>query len=178
MLIAAALLAAPPAICAPIADAQVEYYDVEGRDAGALLASLNARSGGGFHGTGTWYLSYQFRTRAAPGGCAVDELTTKLDLKLRLPRWSPPSNAAPGLAASWERYINALRAHEDGHLQTGRDFETAFRRAASGISAPDCGAVDAALRARFDAMLEQARQRDRDYDARTSHGATQGAVFR
>ena len=161
-----------------LADAQFEYYDVEGRDAGSLLASANARSGGGFHGAGSWYLSYQFRARSVPGGCGVGDLTTKLDLKVRLPRWSPPPDAAPGLVAGWQRYLSALSVHEAGHLQTGRDFETAFKRAAAGVTAADCGSVGAALRARFDSLLEQARQRDRDYDAQTNHGATQGAVFR
>jgi predicted secreted Zn-dependent protease len=162
---------------ASMSDAQIEYYDVEGRDQGSLLGSVNAHSGGQ-HGYATWFLSYQFQTRSMPGGCGVGSLTTKLELKVRLPRWSPPPDAAPGLASSWQRYLNALLVHENGHLQTGRDFEAGFKRAAASLSAPNCGAVSAALRASFETLLSQAQQRDRDYDAQTSHGATQGAVFR
>ena len=44
--------------------------------------------------------------------------------------------------------------------------------------APDCGALNAALRARFDQVLERGRAEDRDYDQRTGHGKTQGATLR
>ncbi|MBV8032515.1 MAG: DUF922 domain-containing protein, partial [Betaproteobacteria bacterium] len=53
-----------------------------------------------------------------------------------------------------------------------------FRRAASAMTAGDCGSLGSALRAQFDSMLKQANARDVDYDAQTNHGATQGAFFR
>jgi predicted secreted Zn-dependent protease len=145
--------------------AQIEYYDVQ--------------APGGHQGTASWNMSYTYRTRTAPGsGCAVDSVATKLDLKVRLPRWSPPAGASPDLSTRWERYMDALRVHENGHLQTGRDLESNFKRAASGIVTADCGALGTALRASFDSLLRQANQRDKDYDAQTGHGATQGAVFK
>ena len=145
--------------------AQIEYYDVQ--------------APGGHLGHATWYVSYTYRSRSAPGGgCAVESVATKLDLKVRLPRWSQPAGASSELTARWDRYMDALQVHENGHLQTGRDLESNFKRTASGISASDCSALDGALRASFDSLLRQATQRDKDYDAQTGHGATQGAVFR
>jgi hypothetical protein len=147
-----------------LADAQIEYYDVS--------------SPGGHKGHAYWHLSYTYRTRAAPGGgCTVESLSTKLDLKVRMPRWTPQAGAAADLTRRWERYLDALRVHEAGHLQNGRDFEAGFRTAALGMAPADCGALGAMLQARFDQMLEQARTRDRDYDAETRNGATQGAYF-
>jgi predicted secreted Zn-dependent protease len=71
-----------------------------------------------------------------------------------------------------------LQVHEAGHLQAGRDFESNFKRALLGMApAANCGALDQAIRARFDQMRQQANQRDRDYDAQTNGGATQGARF-
>lgn len=147
-----------------MAGVPIEYYDVQ--------------SPGGHRGQASWYLSYTYRSRSTPGGCAVESVVTKLDLKVRLPRWSPSAGASRELSARWDRYMDALRVHENGHLQTGRDLESSFKSAAAGIMTADCGALDAALRASFDSLLRQANQRDKDYDAQTGHGATQGAVFK
>jgi hypothetical protein len=147
-----------------MAGVPIEYYDVQ--------------SPGGHRGHASWNVSYTYRSRSAPGGCAVESVATKLDAKVRLPRWSPPAGASSELAGRWDRYMDALRVHENGHLQTGRDLESNFKRAASGIVTADCGALGAALRASFDSLLQQANQRDKDYDAQTGHGATQGALFK
>ncbi len=141
----------------------LEYYDVS--------------APGGHQGHTDWYLSYQFRTHPVPGGCGVESVTTKLDLKVRLPRWRGAQPSAD-FDARWTRYLSALEVHEAGHVQTGRDFESNFRKAALATSAPDCGALGGAVRSRFAAMLKQAQARDVEYDAETGHGATQGAVFR
>jgi len=148
-----------------LADAQIEYYDVS--------------APGGYTANTTWHLSYEYRPRSQPGGaCEVDTVTTKLDLKVSMPRWAPTAGASPDLSARWSRYISALQVHEAGHLQTGRDFESGFKRAALAARAANCGELNSALRTLFDSLLDQARARDRDYDARTGHGATQGAVFK
>jgi predicted secreted Zn-dependent protease len=144
---------------------QMEYYDVQ--------------APGGHQGHASWSMSYTYRSRSAPGGgCGVESVATRLDLKVKLPRWSQAAGTSSELAGRWDRYMDALRVHENGHLQTGRDLESNFKRAASGIVTADCGALDAALRASFDSLLRQANQRDKDYDAQTGHGATQGAVFK
>jgi predicted secreted Zn-dependent protease len=154
--------------CSVLADAsfpgaQVEYYDVP--------------APGGHTAHANWYLSYTYRTRSVPGSCAVESVSTKLDLKVRMPRWNAPPNAAADLVGRWQRYLDGLRVHEDGHLQVGRDFESNFKRAALNMSAPDCGALDSLVQERFDALLEQSHRRDRGYDESTRHGATQGAYF-
>ena len=46
------------------------------------------------------------------------------------------------------------------------------------MTAPDCPALDAAVRARHGHMQQEYQQRDLDYDRRTGHGKTQGAEFR
>jgi predicted secreted Zn-dependent protease len=148
---------------ASLAGAQMEYYDVA--------------APGGHMGRADWRLSYQLTTRTVPGGCAVASVNTKLELKVRLPRWTPAQGAPAELQQKWARYIAALEVHEAGHLQTGRDFEANFRRTASGMTAADCGSLGTALRSQFDSMLKQANTRDLDYDAQTRHGATQGAYF-
>jgi predicted secreted Zn-dependent protease len=166
-LAAAALVAAAApaaAIEAPLGDAQVEYYDVS--------------VPGGHRGLAQWHLTYTYQPRVAGGGrCVVGSLSTRLELKVTLPRWTPPAGATDERVQRWERYLTALRLHEAGHLQNGREFESGFRQAALAMGSVECRALGAAVQARFDELLEQARVRDREYDLRTRHGATQGAYY-
>jgi hypothetical protein len=43
------------------------------------------------------------------------------------------------------------------------------------MSAASCPALDSAVSARFQQLLQQYQARDREYDARTQQGKTQGA---
>jgi predicted secreted Zn-dependent protease len=157
------------------AEAPIVYYDVQGTDIASLLAALNARS---THGQTAWKLGYDYRTRFDKVRCSIESLSTKLELSMTLPRWSPPPGTAPELVARWERYVAALKEHENGHLEHARDLERAIRPALLAVPpAPDCDALDAAVRARYNELFDQVKARDAEYDARTRDGAEQGAVF-
>jgi predicted secreted Zn-dependent protease len=167
----------PPAAALEKATAvRLQYFDVEGTDHASLLAALKAR--GHFHGRADWKLSYRLQPRAVADACAAGDISTTLDLAVTLPRWRPPAGVSADLVTRWERYVAALREHEDGHLQHGREFEREFRKAAATLSARDCAALDRAVRAVFNEMLARYQDRDKLYDERTGHGRTQGAVFR
>ena len=161
---------------APPAEVRIDYYEVRGVDFNAVLGSM--MSGRQYAGRTDWLLSYQSQPRMAAGACKAESVTTKLTLSMTLPHWSPPPGAAGDLAGRWERFMSALRLHEDGHVQNARNIESAVKRALLALSSTDCGALDSAMRARFDQLLEQGRAADRDYDRQTDHGKTQGAVFR
>jgi predicted secreted Zn-dependent protease len=181
LLLATAAAAQPPAAVAPAAKfgSWVRFYDVEGIEYKSLLASLNSRGPGGFHGYAKWHVAYTYRTAAAPGRCSVAAVEAKLTADILMPRWPARHGAAGDLVARWQRYEAALIEHEEGHIAHGRELARTLEAELPRVpAAADCRALDAAVRARFDVLLKDYVQRDRDYDARTGHGRTQGAVFR
>jgi predicted secreted Zn-dependent protease len=105
-------------------------------------------------------------------------MNTELDLVMTLPRWSPPPGTPADLVSRWERYVAALRVHEEGHLEHGRGAERELRSWSAAFVAPDCAALDQALSQRFAGILADYQARDREYDARTEHGRSQGAWLR
>ena len=145
------------------ADVRFEYYDVS--------------APGGHMGRTDWHLSYKYTRRAMPTGCQVASLDTQLDLKIRMPRWTPTSGAAPDQISRWQRYQSALLGHEYGHVQNARNTEASFRRAALAARTADCGSLDATVRSLFETSIQQGNAADRAYDDQTRHGATQGASF-
>jgi len=171
-----ALLLAPLPPAAALEEMRVDYYEVQGVDFNSVQRSM--MSGRPFAGKTEWVLSYRYQAHMDAGACKADAVTTRLALNMTLPRWSPPPGVAGDLIGRWERFMSALRLHENGHVQNARNIESAVKRALLALSSADCGALDSAMRARFDQLLEQGRAGDRDYDQQTEHGKTQGAVFR
>jgi hypothetical protein len=45
------------------------------------------------------------------------------------------------------------------------------------MTAADCPTLERSARERYEALLGEYRQRDKDYDLKTRHGESQGATF-
>jgi len=58
-------------------------------------------------------------------------VTVSVNAQILLPRWTPPTDTEPGLAAEWTRFIAALETHEAGHkdisAKAGRDIADQVR---------------------------------------------------
>ncbi len=120
----------PPPVSAPApaaavqgapADVELSFYEVEGKDEASLINSLNERRAG--HARSSWKLSYQYLPRRGRGTCVIGSVTTKLELVMALPRWSPPPETPQELVARWERYVKALMAHQNARLDRARQLE-------------------------------------------------------
>lgn len=170
----AAAGAAPMAVSELGGKAEIRYYDVQGGDHGSLLAALNAR--GGPHGQAEWKVSYQYEPRRVGRYCSVGSLTITQSMVMNLPRWSAPPGAPARLVAQWQRYVAALRTHEEGHLAIGRELAHELKRSLAVTRAP-CEQLEKSVKSQFDLLHERFRARDRSYDFETAHGRTQGAVL-
>ena len=155
---------APPPGLAPFvpaapADVQLAFYDVQGTDHASLVNALNTR--GPESGQSTWKLAYQYVPHRDKGACAVASVTTKLELVMALPRWSPPAGTPQELAGRWERYVTALMAHQNARLDRARELERALKPALLALPpAADCAALDAAMSERYAALEQESKARD------------------
>jgi len=145
-----------PVLAEVPADVQLSYYDVEGGDQASLLAALNTR--GATQGQASWKLTYQYAPKRGARECAVGTVSTKLELGMTLPRWTPPRGTPPDLIARWERFLKALVAYQNGRLDNARDLERELGPALSAAPpAANCAALDAAVKERYAALEEQTR---------------------
>jgi predicted secreted Zn-dependent protease len=155
----------------------INTYEVRGRDHDALARSLNANGPRGFHGLTTWKIDYEFTTKREQGGCRVETVRVTVGGQILMPRWADESAAPPELQRRWNDYYAALKLHEDGHIQNGRDLALLVKERLMGLGTIPCDGVNARAQSEFDRLYQNLKTRDQDYDARTNHGATQGAVF-
>jgi predicted secreted Zn-dependent protease len=174
--LAAAL--APAALAASggprVAHATMRYYAVGGTTAAQIRASLNARapaSPDGFEGDAFTLWNFRWSWPGdGSGSCDLAKATVTLRIVVSFPRWTHPAGAPAALASDWERYTRALVRHEQGHVDYAVARDPFVLRA---IRRATCSTADAAARA----QLNLIRAHDVAYDARTRHGATQGAHF-
>jgi len=172
----------PPGAPQPEITQDVIHYDIGGEESFELRAQMDALGpqddDGARHDAYTkwfvrWFYDYD---RSVETQCKLTNVRATVEVKMTMPRWTSESGE---LATRWQQYLAALRTHENGHVQNAVD---AARFIIVDLQqqppSPDCDSAAQLANAKGNEELELARARDREYDAETNHGATQGATFR
>ena len=160
-----------------------EYYEVTGSTVAELRASLDRNgprkspSGRSSAGFTQWNVEWSYLWTTTSDECRLTRVSTTLTVATTLPRWSP-ADPPVELSARWSRFLEALRAHEDGHAQNGRDATRVIGERLRALPPePDCPALAAAVQKAAEAVLAEYTARDVSYDVRTAHGLTQGTLL-
>jgi predicted secreted Zn-dependent protease len=131
-----------------------------------------------FTGWTRWRLRWRIEPERRGGLCHPGPVDVHLEVTTVLPEWEAPPDASPLLRSQWATYIDALADHEAGHADLA---ETTADRIRDGIAAlaphVSCTALRALAHAYGRAEVDLLRNRNRDFDEDTGHGATQGAIF-
>lgn len=159
----------------------VIYYDVHGRTVADLRADMR-RVGpkiadSSFVGETRSPMRWSWRTESTgASGCTIRDVTVSVNAQVTLPRWTPPADTEPGLAAEWTRFIAALETHEAGHkdisAKAGSDIVDRLRGLSGLCSQIGTRANDLARE-----IVDRASSAQKAYDAFTRHGLTQGTAF-
>jgi len=154
-------------------------YTVQAQPGESLRQALNgatpiAVNGKRFHGYTRWNVRWTFRWWREPSGrCTITEVQTHLRAEVQLPQLH---TATPAQQAVYDRYLPALSGHEQGHVQFGRDAAQAIDEGIARLpAAPDCATLERTANALGHRLLREHTEREKAYDQRTGHSATQGA---
>lgn len=154
-----------------------DYYEVEGDTLDDVLRSMEERHPGGHNAYTTWHVGWKYEFVSRPLACELSSFWTVVQARYTLPRLVRDPLQSPALLEEWERYVGALRVHEEQHAAFGQEAAREMERLVAerytrgtnreGLRA----AIDQACRT----ILDETRERERAYDERTDHGRTQGA---
>ena len=154
-------------------------YTVDAQPGESVRQALNratpiAVNGQRFHGYTRWNVRWTFRWWREPSGrCTITEVQTHLRTEVQLPQLR---TATPAQQAVFDRYLPALSRHEQGHVQFGRDAAQAIDEGIARLPAvEDCATLERTANALGHRLLREHTDREKAYDQRTAHGATQGA---
>jgi len=156
-------------------DLEMEYYEVSGRTAAEIRASLNELRptdpirGIRVDGYTRWHLSWQI-PRRPDGECRLDQAEIMFRVAVGLPRLVDTERIPLAVRQQWQSYIAALKAHEATHARYAYEGRKAVLRAFQGV---DCAAAQEAAGDASEAL----ERRNEEYDRLTQHGLTEGVRF-
>jgi predicted secreted Zn-dependent protease len=154
------------------------YYDVYGHRAAEVNAQMDrCTPTPPWRGEARWYFNYTFAYSPAGGGCAMTHVSVGIHTAVSLPRWSASAGDAPGLADAWRAFSSGLMTHERGHVTRADAWARTMLADLEALTG-SCDAMVGLAATRFADDLAAANRAEVDYDARTQHGVTQGAVLR
>ena len=167
----------------PAVTVKTEYYDIYGWTAEELREQMVRfgvvwRDGKTYDALTTWLARWRYTWKSGPNRCWITGVETSVEVLHRYPRWVNKDKAAPELQHHWTRYMSHLETHENGHKDIGIAATAAIEKAIRQMPAHrSCRALEAAANALAEETLDTYRTHEADYDRKTGHGRTQGAVF-
>lgn len=161
---------APDEAATPFVDipnVTIVYYDVEGRDTNAVRQAMNkARPTDPNDGMRVDALShYDFRWRwhdQGQGKCTATPDDVRFSATVTIPRLV---DRDPELRQRFNRFLNSLLAHEEGHIRYAWDHRADI---ATALGSATCATANAAAQEALKAISAH----DIAYDKTTRHGAT------
>ena len=137
-------------------------------------ASPIHRDGHTFHGFTHWHVKWHFSWHeASDGRCRINKVNTELTATIQLPRVVNPTASQE---EQFNRYLTALRTHELGHFENGKDAANEIDQGILALPEMEsCQKLSSAANDLGHSILKQHNEKDVQYDAETQHGKTQGA---
>ncbi|MDT9000780.1 DUF922 domain-containing protein [Paucibacter sp. APW11] len=180
------LLGSRPAEAALQSQIVEQPYPVPLQPGQRLLPALNAATpvreqGRIFHGRTRWHVrsGYRWQKETTDKGeqCRLAEVRVLLQAQIVLPELGGAPSAEQ--RADFDRYLAALRVHEQGHIAIVEAAAARIDEALQSLPpAPRCEELERQARRIRDLVLEQAGREGEDYDRQTGHGCSQGACLR
>ncbi len=166
-----------------VVNEKYEYYEVSGCCENDVQCDLKKKcitwtDGKKYDSVTNWKVTWDYGHNRTPQACTTDSFLVTVDVVFHLPKWVRKGDAPRPLVEKWEKYLQQLMMHEEGHRDRAVEAAAELTRAVTELPpVSTCAELDRAVhdlcRARMDKLLED----QKEYDAATSHGAAQGAVF-
>jgi predicted secreted Zn-dependent protease len=176
-----AFIGVPAVEAEPLLETGYSYYSVTANSGHELPASLNRATpiryeGKPFHAYTDSRIRWRVWWQTNNQVCSITRVKVFVDIAVTLPRLED----SPAVVREvWGRWYPDLVRHENGHrdnaLAVARSLEGAIRALPASI---DCRMLEQRANALGNRFIAELAAEDRDYDARTNYGETQGAWIR
>lgn len=121
-----------------------------------------------------WYYNYADN---GSGACTLSNLKVGLHVQVALPLWQASSHDATGLASAWQRFISGLNTHEQGHVSLDQHYAATLLQDLQALPPSNCATIEQTVNATANRDVAALNSANDAYDARTNHGASQGAIM-
>ena len=155
------------------------YYTANADTRRSLLSILNQASpihfnNHTYHGLTKWYVKWNYRWFEQPDGrCKITTVTTKFTSSIKLPELV---GADANQEEVFNNYVSALHTHELGHYDIGKEAAYVIDRGIYALpEMSSCQELETTANNLGYRTLDEYRIKEKQYDADTGHGKSQGA---
>ena len=164
---------------------KVVTYNVTGKTVNDISKSLAANAmadphepGSRYYALTKWQLTDNWEVKPSPRGCEVSGGNISLAITMTLPALATTTGVSADTLKQFNTFMEKTVLHESGHaelaLQGTRDYQRALGNFPPVSS---CDGLKTQLSDLFRRSFDAIDSANSDYDAKTQHGFTQGAVF-
>lgn len=129
----------------------------------------------------TWHIYWNYKYRydnSSQNPCYITEVKVTANIISILPEWEDKAVGDLNTQIKWDKYLKALRTHEEGHEKNGNEAAVEIEQTIQSIpSQSNCKLLQDTIHNKAQAIIKQHNIWDENYDASTGHGKSQGAVF-
>ncbi len=160
-----------------------EYYEIRGNSEKELRKQMCQKGctwddGRTYDSLTSWYWTWDYGTDAVSQACSGEDFSVILELTTRFPKWVRTGEAPQPLVDKWDGYMKNLTLHEQGHRDRVMDAVAQLSGAVAKLPRSlSCADRDRQVRTLSSKIMAQLNAAQQEYDAETSHGVTQGALF-
>ena len=182
-MLGAALLPASPGRAEYRVSEATEHYTVRGNDPRDLreqMDRLGTRGADGvtFDANTASRIRWDFTYHTSSDECRIGSVLVLLDIRYLMPSWDGHRSAPRSLQEAWDGYLERLAAHEHTHGDLARkaaqDLEVTLLGLPGRRYCDEGGKVANEL---ANEKVRELQRQDAEYDERTRHGYTEGAIF-
>jgi hypothetical protein len=154
----------PPPATTIVGPPKRTFYTLRAATLRGVVAELGGREEAG---RTDWkpHLGY----KADDSGIVTSAIVT-VPIPLEMPRWPGHRKVSKTAQAEWDRAYRALEAHEQGHVDLVHEHF-------DGMASSLIGKTEAQANAAFQKATEDLQSASDEYDQRTDHGQSAGAVI-
>jgi len=162
---------------------RTEHYAVTGNTARDLREQMDrmgkrGADGKSFDANTSSRIRWDFTFAPSSDECRIGTVLVLLDIRCHLPEWTDRGSAPRAVQEAWDRYLEKLTAHEHAHgelaKRTAENLELAIQNMPGKRY---CDEVGSAANELANEAIRTLQRQDAEYDERTKHGVTEGAVF-
>ncbi|MBF0544623.1 MAG: DUF922 domain-containing protein [Candidatus Riflebacteria bacterium] len=156
------------------------YYSANIDSKSSINAALKASSpvkkeGHLFYGDTEWHLKWKFRWKKfADGNYKISNATVEVTGNIILPKLS--GSPTPTQEKKFEKFFSALRVHELGHYTLAKEAAVELEKQILALPEMSTGKdLNSAANGIGYQKIKELKEKQKQYDAETGHGKTQGA---
>ncbi len=170
-------------ISVPVVTEKYEYYEVRGETEKDLRCQMTQNGckwddGKRYDSVTKWNVKWDYDYDRAPDSCSAESFRAAVEVTFRFPKWVHDEYSPTALTEKWDRYMQSLIVHENGHRDLAVTAAAELGRAVSELPpAATCADIDRNIRNLCREYMQKLNDDQKAYDSATVHGTKQGAVF-